>query len=364
MTTIDDLSTPALIVDLDKLETNIQRMAERARTHGVRLRPHIKTHKCVEIAQMQVEAGCNGLTVSTLHEAAVFAENGFDDLTWAFPLILTRLDEARSLSERCRLGIVIDSIEALEAIEGDGGSYRVWLKVDCGYHRAGVDPGTELSFELANRITESSKLGFQGILTHSGHAYNAADSEQVQEIAEQERAVMTEFAQQLRERGIEVPAVSVGSTPAMSVVESLEGVDEIRPGNYVFYDFTQVELGSCSVSDCAVTVLASVVSSPGDSDRSIIDAGALALSKDVGPARDSGVDMGRIFADYASGQLSDNQHLYALSQEHGHLSGRLPVGSLLRVLPNHSCLTVASFDEYHVVRGNEVVDRWRIWRGR
>ena len=178
---------------------------------------------------------------------------------------------------------------------------------------------------------------------------------------------MAGFADRLRAEGIEVPDVSVGSTPAMSAVTSLEGVTEARPGNYAFYDYDQVALGSCEARDCALTVLASVVSSWGvrrGDDRCIVDAGALALSKDTGPDRPEHPTMGETFADYAAGVLSPGVRLVSLSQEHGILSASFPVGTRVRILPNHSCLTAACFDECFVVRGGEVVDRWRIWRGR
>jgi D-serine deaminase-like pyridoxal phosphate-dependent protein len=364
VTSIHDLPTPALLLDLDVLERNLDRMSERAASLGVALRPHIKTHKSIEVAKLQRALGTAGITVSTLYEARVFADHGFDDLTWAFPVILTRLDEVRTLAERVTLRLVVDSTEAIDALERLGPQLHVWLKVDCGYHRAGVDPGSPRAGALARRLAESPTLIFDGLLTHSGHAYHGHSRQEIAAIAEQERAVMSGFAGRLRDQGIEVPAVSVGSTPAMSVVESLDGVTEARPGNYCFHDFMQVVLGSCGVRDCAATVMASVVSCrPGDG-RAVVDAGALALSKDLGPDRPERPTAGEIFADYDAGVLDEEARLLSLSQEHGVLSVPRPVGSTVRVLPNHSCLTVAHFDDYAVVRGDEVVDRWRIWRGR
>ena len=364
MTSIYDLPTPVLLLDLDVLERNLRRMSERAAALGVALRPHVKTHKSIEIAQLQRSMGTSGITVSTLYEARVFAEHGFDDVTWAFPVILTRLEEVRELASRITLRLVVDSSEAIDALEGLGAALHVWLKVDCGYHRAGVDPESPRAVELARRLAGSPTLTFDGLLTHSGHAYHGHSREEIAVIAEQERAVMTGFAARLREQGIEVPGVSVGSTPALSAAARLDGATEIRPGNYCFHDFTQVAIGTCGVRDCAVTVLASVVSCrPGDG-RSVIDAGALALSKDLGPERPERPTLGEVFADYDAGVLDGEARLLSLSQEHGILSVPCAVGSRLRVLPNHSCLTVAHFDDYAVVRGDEVVDRWKIWRGR
>jgi len=364
MTTIHDLPTPALLLDADVLERNLRRMAERAETLGVSLRPHIKTHKCVEIGERQRVLGARGITVATLPEARAFAEHGFDDITWAFPVILSRLDEALALAERVTLRLVVDSPDAVAALERAGRPLHVWLKVDCGYHRAGVDPRSSLALELSRALHESSTLAFDGILSHSGHAYYGPTQVESARAAAEERDVMVEFAAALRADSIPVNGISVGSTPSMNAVDHLEGVTEARPGNYAFYDYTQVLLGSCTAGDCAVTVLASVVSSQPAADHCVTDAGALALSKDVGREDAPSPTMGEIYGDYGAGALLADTRLASVSQEHGVVSRPLPVGSRVRILPNHSCLTAACFDEYRVVQGEEVVDRWRIWRER
>lgn len=361
---LSDLPTPALLLDQDRLEANLTRMAARAAALGVALRPHVKTHKCLEIGERQRALGARGITVSTLEEARVFAEHGFDDITWAFPVILSRLAEARAVAQRAALGLVVDGPEAVAALERLSHPFAVWLKVDCGYHRAGVDPSARESVELARALQASSTLRFAGILTHSGQAYHAFAPGERAEAAEQERTVMVDFAARLRSAGIAVPCVSVGSTPAITAARRLDGVDEARPGNYAFYDYTQSVLGSCTVRECAVTVLASVVSSQPGARHSVIDAGALALSKDTGPEHGPHPTMGEFFADYEQGTLHADRRVVSLSQEHGIVNARLPVGERVRILPNHSCLTAACFDEYYVVRGNEVVGRWKIWRGR
>jgi D-serine deaminase-like pyridoxal phosphate-dependent protein len=362
-TTLDELPTPALLLDLDVLQRNLAAMAERARRLGVALRPHVKTHKSIEVGRLQQELGATGITVSTLEEARAFADHGFDDLTWAFPVILNRLDEVRELARRVRFAVVVDSPQAVSALEALGQPLPVWLKVDCGYHRAGVDPAGPAAVELAAALAASPRLTFAGLLSHSGQTYHAASREEARAMAEGEGRVMAELAERLRGRGITVPAVSVGSTPAMAAVEALPGVTEVRPGNYAFYDFTQVRLGSCAVADCALTVLASVVSCQPGAGHAVVDAGALALSKDAGPEGEPRT-MGRVFADYGAGRLAADLHLTSLSQEHGIVSGPLALGARVRILPNHSCLTAACFDHYAVVRGERVVGRWRIWRGR
>jgi D-serine deaminase-like pyridoxal phosphate-dependent protein len=227
-----------------------------------------------------------------------------------------------------------------------------------------VDPNSDAAVNLARDLHDSPKLTFDGILTHSGHAYYARGAEAIRQIAEEERSIMVEFSDRLRrEGGVDVSRISVGSTPAMSFVERLDGVTEARPGNYALYDHSQTLIGSCAVQDCAVTVLASVVSSQPGMAHSVIDAGALALSKDMGPA-DGPKTMGEIFEDYASGTLTTGMRVVSVSQETGKVNARLAVGSKVRILPNHACLTVPLFDEFHLVRGHEVIDRWKVWRRR
>ena len=355
------LRTPALVLDLDVLENNLRVMQARTDALGVRLRPHVKTHKCIEIAELQRSLGASGIAVSTLAEARIFAEAGFDDILWAFPLNLSRIGEAAALSRRVRLGVTVDSLTAVEALEAADTPFSVWLEIDCGYGRSGVPCDSGRVVEIARRISRAGRLALGGCLTHAGHTYGADSPAAVAALAEEERRAMVEAGGALRAAGLEPGVLSLGSTPGMSRVETLDGIDEARPGNYALYDYTQTRLGSCAVSDCAVTVLATVVSARDGSGGAIADCGALALSKDVGP--DDPPHYGRLFRNAAGGALSDDR-VTSVSQEHGRLSGRFDVGEKVRVLPNHACLTVAHFDRFEVVRGQSVVDRWKIRRTR
>jgi D-serine deaminase-like pyridoxal phosphate-dependent protein len=374
---VADLPTPALLLDLDVLERNLARMAEKARALGVALRPHVKTHKCLEVGRMQRERGARGITVATLPEAAAFADAGFDDITWAFPLVLGRLEEVVALARRITFRVLLDAPEALAALGAAareaGIAVHAWLEVDSGHHRSGVDPRSPASLALARSLADERGVVFDGLLTHAGHSYHARTRAERAAIAEGERAEMVACAARLAEAGVGVPAVSVGSTPAMSAVERLDGVSEVRPGNYAFYDFMQLANGVCSADDCAVTVLASVVSHRPGADHVVVDAGALALSKDPGPyAPGLARGLGPVLLGLGGHALEPSIRVLSLSQEHGmvggdgprQVEGRFAVGEKVRILPNHSCLTVAMFDEYRVVRGEEVVDRWRIWRKR
>jgi D-serine deaminase-like pyridoxal phosphate-dependent protein len=374
---IDELQTPALLIDLDILERNLATMQAKADRLGVLLRPHIKTHKCNEIGRRQQARGAKGITVSTMYEARAFAEEGFADITWAFPLPPVYAASVVRFPESSTLRVVVDSKEAKghleKACRAVGRKIHVWLKVDCGYHRAGVDPKSLLAEELVQSLAESSVLEFDGILSHSGHSYSARRREEILPFAHGERDTMLEFAERMRLKGITIPAISIGSTPAVSVIENLAGITEIRPGNYAFYDYTQVMIGSCGVQDCALTVLASVISHQPGAAHFVTDAGALALSKDPGPTHvKNQMGMGILFEDYVRRRLVSHMQLTTLSQEHGtvtaddpkFIEGKYRVGDRIRILEHHSCLTAALFDRYHVVKDNEVVDEWKILRGR
>jgi D-serine deaminase-like pyridoxal phosphate-dependent protein len=278
-TSIYDLVTPAILIDHGILERNLTRMQDRANSLGVTLRPHIKTHKCIEIANHQLELGARGITVSTVYELEQFVAAGFNDITWAFPLVPAHVDRVVELNEKATIRLVIDGMEMidrLEAIERQGRErFHVWLKVDCGYHRAGVDPKSPFAEQLVRVLNDCRNIIFDGLLTHAGHSYEARNRDEVFAVAEQERNTMVEFAERMRSRGYKVPMISLGSTPTMSVVENLDGVSEMRPGNYAFYDYTQVMLGTCGVSDCAVSVMATVVSHQPGAPYFITDSGEI-----------------------------------------------------------------------------------------
>jgi D-serine deaminase-like pyridoxal phosphate-dependent protein len=371
----NEIRTPAALVDLDRLEANTARMAERVRRLGAKLRPHVKTHKCVEAARLQVRGHFGGITVSTLAEARAFGDAGFRDITYAVPIATSRLEEAVEIGRSIQaLHLLLDHEATLEAMascaRAKGVRMSAFLKVDCGYHRAGVDPEKEESVALAVRMARSREVDFRGILTHAGHSYHAHDREEIRAFAESERAVMARFADRLTQAGAPPKDVSVGSTPTLSVGESLEGVTEARPGNYVFYDRFQSAIGSCELESAAFTVLATVLSHYPDRNELLIDAGGLALSRDEGPTHlDPDCGFGEVFSADGTKRLG-NLRIYSLSQEHGKLRGldpidygTLPIGSRLRIVPNHSCLSAALFERYHVFRGPSPVAEWRPVRG-
>jgi D-serine deaminase-like pyridoxal phosphate-dependent protein len=351
---VHDLDTPVLVVDLDVVEGNVERMAARARAAGVRLRPHAKTHKVPELGRLQLAAGASGLSLAKTGEAEVFADAGFGDIFLAYPIVgAGKGRRLLALADRIRLAVGVDSVEGASSIGSvfheAGRRLDVLLKVDCGYHRVGVPP--EAAAAMARRIAELPGITLRGIFTHGGHAYLASAPPEVVEIARSEGEILAAAAGSIRREGLPVGEVSVGSTPTARVAMTVSGVTECRPGNYVYHDASQVSIGTCAVEDCAMTVIASVVSVPA-AERAVLDCGSKTLSTD--PLRPRPGGHGWI--------LGRRSRIESLSEEHG-VVGVEPgvvfgVGERVRVLPNHACVVSNHHDRVVLVRGDRVEGEW------
>ncbi|NJL27384.1 MAG: hypothetical protein HC897_05560 [Thermoanaerobaculia bacterium] len=358
-----ELPTPCLLLDLDVLERNLERMAERARRLGVALRPHAKTHKCLEIARLQQELGAVGLTVATLEEARGFIDGGFDDLTWAFPVIVGRVDEARALAERATLRLVVDSHAAVDALEAAGFPFHVWLKVDAGYHRAGVDPLSAHGFELAGRLAalevcvRRHPQPFRTGLSRSGSGSARTGG---RERAPDDGGFYRALAHRRdrcarRQRGLDTGDVGRGEPRRNDRSEARQlCLFRLHPDG--------ARLVRCRRLCRDGTRERRLVPTRGGA-RGARRRRARAVEKNAGPSDREPVSMGRLFAEYRRGRLSAAAWLTSLSQEHGIVNAPLPVGARVRVLPNHSCLVVPNFGRYTVVRGDEVVASWPILGG-
>ena len=368
--TLATLPTPAAVVDLPRLKQNTAQMVQKAHRLGVNLRPHVKTHKCVEAAQYQIGDHFGGITVSTLAEAVFFAKAGFHDITFAVPLAPGRVAKACDVAEQVEtFHVLVDHPSAVEAL-GTEASHRgqtmsVFIKIDCGYHRAGISPADKRLIPLARLIHAHPNLHFQGVLTHGGHSYDCKGLDAIRQVAEQERSLIVEAAERLRADGLPVHVVSVGSTPTMVAVEDLSGVTEMRPGNYALFDQTQADIGTCATTDIAISVITEVIGVYPDRNTLLIDAGALALSKDAGITEVNKGCFGSIT--HLSGEPIRGLRLTGLSQEHGKISGEnvamFAVGDRIRILPNHSCLVTALHAELHVEEDGQLVDTWCPARG-
>lgn len=367
--TIDELPTPALILDRAILRRNLKRMSERLRTAGVMLRPHLKTAKSVQVGRMAVEGHDGRITVSTLAEARYFANGGFKDIFYAVGIVPAKLAAVSELRRQgVNLRIVTDNITVARAIADaaqNGDTFSVFIEVDSGGGRAGL-PYPELPglLDIARVLHDAPGVELAGVMTHAGHSYHESTVDGIAAVAEQERLAIVTAAEKIRTAGIPCPIVSGGSTPTAMHSRDFTGITEMRPGVYCFNDLDQEYIGSCGAGDLALSVLASVIGHYPHRNQVLIDAGALALSKDIS-AQEFQPKVG--FGTIADPPAKD-MAVVACSQEHGFVAaddpipyGNLPIGSRVRVLPNHACITAAAYDRYYVVDseldgGKSVVD--------
>lgn len=352
----DELDTPCLLIDVDRLEHNVQAMAAVTAAADVRLRPHAKTHKLIEVAQRQLASGCAGLTVAKLGEAELFAEHGVTDLLIAFPLWgQAKWERLCSLAAQARVRVAADSYEVFagiaDAASKHGLAIPVLIELDTGLGRCGVRTVGDAQ-SLAERLSTLTGVELIGLLSFAGQSY-AAGPEQRRAIAAADAARLVEVAEALRERSFEIGEISVGSTPLAAHLAELHGVTEFRPGTYVFSDRDQVALGWGTLDDCALTVLATVVSRPAPG-RAVIDAGTKTLSSDrAGDAHGYGAIRGH-----------PEWKLTALYEEHGviELVGRdePPIGTTLEVIPNHACGALNLHDWVAATRAGVVHEWWPV----
>jgi D-serine deaminase-like pyridoxal phosphate-dependent protein len=345
--------------------TNVRAMAERARSLGVALRPHAKTHKSLEIAGLQRDHGATGLTVATLTEAEGFAAQGIDDLVLTAPPVGEwRLDRLVALARRVRIRVALDRVEAVVALDracAGGGTVIGYLwEVDCGVGRFGTPPGAATAERIAEALKTATRVSFDGLLTFGGHAYGASSPDGITAAARDEQDAIRQTVGALEERGIEARMRSVGSTPTTHAMRSADGVTEIRPGNYVFYDATQVALGIVGLERCALSVLATVTSRPAP-DRLILDSGSKALAAERLTTLTPGFGAIEGHPGLRVDRLYEEQAIVRSDEP-----SQIRVGERLRVVPNHACAAVNLHSQMLVVENGTVVDVWSVatreWR--
>ena len=374
---LPDIGTPAALVDEARMTRNIARMQERMQALGVRLRPHVKTPKCIEVARRQRAAGASGITVSTLKEAEEFFAAGFADVLYAVCIAPQKLDRALALRRRgCALTILVDDAAAARAVDAkgaaDGHVFDVMIEIDTDGHRSGVKPDAAALVEIA-RALQGRGAALKGVLTHAGSSYDLDTPAALARLAEQERAGCVRAAERLRGAGLPCVEVSVGSTPTALSAQSLAGVTEVRAGVYVFFDLVMANVGVCTPHEVALSVLTTVIGHQPDKGWAIVDAGWMAMSRDRGTQRQK-VDYGYGAVCDADGNILDGFVLSAANQEHGILARadgaidpaiaeRFPIGTRLRILPNHACATGAQFPCYHAVAPDGTVQIWRRFHG-
>lgn len=368
---LDQLQTPALLLDRPMLERNLAAMTARMKRHGVALRPHMKTAKSAKIATLATAGNKGGICVSTVAEAEYFAHHGFRDITYALGIVPQKLDRLAKLrAEGVALRLLVDDVANAKAVAARaaalGVSFDTQIEIDSGQNRGGLKPDSPLLAELARTLAASGALNFLGVLTHGGHSYDCRGAADCRRVAEEERAAIVGAAERLAAAGLPCAEVSPGATPTAVHATRLDGVTEMRPGNYMFFDLHQTGIGSCTADEIAVSVLATVVGHNRAHNRILIDAGGLALSKDTGANEPMpGTGYGWVM-DLSGKKRIGDLRVGRVSQEHGQIESdaplpfdRLPIGARVRVLPNHSCMTAAAYDHYDVLDGGtEVVDRW------
>lgn len=371
MLDIADCATPALVLNRPGLLRNIERMDQRASALGVALRPHLKTAKCINIARLLQSDISTGITVSTLKEAEYFFRHGINDILYAVSIAPAKLRRVADLNRQgARIQIILDLPEIAQrvvaAAREQGTVFDVLIEIDVDGHRAGIEPTDPAVLEIAEILHEARHTRLLGVMTHAGEAYACSDAAELKVHAELERSRCLAAAEKIRQAGIPCPIVSVGSTPTALCADNLDGVTELRAGVYVFFDLFQAGLGICATTDISLSVLTSVISHKHSHQRLIVDAGGLALSKDhstSGQHTDPGYGL---VISANDGQLIPGLRVESVDQEHGIIKledptdfTRFPIGSQLRILPNHACMTAAAHDQYLVAdESGKILDTW------
>jgi len=358
-----NLRTPCLVLDRSILTRNIATMARAVAAHGIGLRPHMKTAKSIDVARLALAGQPGGITVSTLAEAEYFSAHGLRDILYAVGLTPQKLERVAELNAAgADILVITDDLDMAAAVAAHRTPVRALVEIDTGEGRGGLGPDDPALLGIAERL--GSRLA--GVMTHAGHSYGARGDSALHAVAEAERAGAVRSAERLRQAGHAASIVSVGSTPTALHAGRMTGVTELRAGVYMFGDLFQAQIGSHALADCALTVLASVIGRRPDRRQMLIDAGGLALSKDRSTEAAS--------RDYGFGWVlgRDGTPRYGEAvvrpayQEHGVVDcdpalpyPALPIGGLVRVVPNHACMTAAAHDRYYVVDGgDEVVAVW------
>jgi threo-3-hydroxy-D-aspartate ammonia-lyase len=370
------LPTPACLLDATRMQANINHMQERVSRLGAKLRPHVKTAKSVPVARLQAQAGAVGITVSTLKEAEQFFAAGFDDIFYAVCITPQKLAQARQLRERgCKLTVLVDSVAAAQALAPtwhQGHVFEVMIEVDTDGHRAGIEPEHPRLLQVGQAL-QNCGARLVGVMTHAGASYDCRTPQQLQAMAEQERSRCVRAAERLRAAGLPCPEVSVGSTPTALSAQNLAGVTEVRAGVYVFHDLVMQGVGVCRLEDIALSVLCTVIGHQQDKGWVLVDAGWMAMSRDRGTQAQA-VDYGYGAVCDEGGAMLEGLAMTGANQEHGivswrdgrkdaTLTERFPVGTRLRVLPNHACATGAQFAAYTVLGADGTLQQWPRFNG-
>jgi len=355
------IQKPTLLLSRQRAMANIEKMAQKAHHSGVRFRPHFKTHQSARVGEWFREFGVEAITVSSVEMALYFAQHGWQDITVAFPVNLLEIESINRLAEQIRLGLLVESEETVQFLtENLTAEAELWLKVDVGYGRTGIAPSDVDRFvKLASQIEAAPQLWLRGLLTHSGHTYAARSKPEIEAVYRDTVDKMQAVRAKLEAAGIPQVELSIGDTPSCSVVDDLSEVDEIRPGNFVFFDLMQLNIGACREEEIAVALACPVVAKHPEQQKLVIYGGAVHLSKEVLLAADGTPIFGYVtpLTENGWGVRFEKAYISSLSQEHGIIKAdtdvidRFSVGDLAAILPVHSCLTVNLMGQYLTLEG-------------
>ena len=360
---IDQITRPTLVLDEAVCRRNINAMATKAQRSGVRLRPHFKTHQSRAIGAWFRDAGLESITVSSLAMADYFAQDGWADITVAFPVNWREIGLINELAAQIRLGLIVEGPETLRFLaERLHSPVDIWLEIDTGYHRSGATWDDPALPELAQFCQQHGDLlRLRGLLTHAGHTYKVRGKEAVQAIYAETMQRLQQCHQGLADAGIAGLELSIGDTPGCSLVDDFSGADEIRPGNFVFYDMTMVQIGACQPEQIAVAVACPVVAKQAAHNQVVVYGGGVHLSKDSLTQADGKPYFGSVarWAGQGWGLPLEGAFVSSLSQEHGliHMNSadfeQTQIGDLLFILPVHSCMTADLLKVYHSLDGQQ-----------
>jgi D-serine deaminase-like pyridoxal phosphate-dependent protein len=361
---LSDLPTPQVVIDKARATANIDRVQALAHAAGVRLRPHAKTHKSPLVAKWQIARGAVGVCCAKVGEAEVFVDAGIDNIRLPYPVNPSNATRLITLMDLAEMSIIVDHLDVArgwsETMLRARRTLDVLVKVDVGFHRCGIDPnGDPLGF--LKKVASLPGLRLRGLLSHAGHAYHAASEDDLRAIAQQEAETLTRVRDGAAASGIALDEISVGATPSLRFSAGQQGITELRPGNYVYFDRTQVALGAATLDDCALTVLATVVSKPA-ADRIILDCGSKTLTNDTARGITKAAGYGAVLKGNGDSprQVDDGLTIERLSEEHAtvRVAGgtRLEPGDRVRVVPNHSCTVSNLVDVVRLVEGDQVID--------
>ena len=368
---LDVLETPCLVLEKSRLIANVARLKRHLQPFGVRLRPHLKTAKSIDVAWLVMDGAQGPVTVSTLREAEYFFSHGVTDLLYAVGIAPNKLDHVFDLRRRgANLAIILDNLETAQMAAARSVARRdplpVLIEVDTDDHRSGIKPPDHALISVGRALHAGGAV-LRGVMTHAGSSYSLHNQASFEAMAEQERSGIVAAAAALRAAGLPCPEVSVGSTPTAHFARDLAGVTEVRAGVFMFFDLVMAGIGVCDIGDIALSVLATVIGHQHDRGWTIVDAGWMAMSRDRGTAR-LAVDQGYGVVCELAGNPIPDMIMIDANQEHGILAGRsgaqssapkLPVGAMVRIFPNHACATSAQHDRYYVVdQGRTVSAIW------